>query len=220
MINIKNLYFSYPNSPCYLLKDININIPKGSYVSIIGENGSCKSTLVKLILNLLKPLKGTIELKGSKVGYVPQRMDNFNAEFPITVKELLNTYRKLLKIKDSTAIYNCLKKVNMVNFENHLLGNLSGGQQQRIFIAKALMGTPDILILDEPSTGIDITNQREIYYLIKHLNLCEKITVISVEHNLDAVLSNSTHVLQLKDGGSKLYTLEEFKASIDTQGGL
>ena len=86
MININNLSFSYVKGN-ELLKDINLNIPSGVYLSILGENGSCKSTLIKLILNLLKPDSGNIEIASKKISYVPQRLDNFNSEYPLTVKE-------------------------------------------------------------------------------------------------------------------------------------
>ena len=96
-----------------LLKDINLNIPTGVYLSILGENGSCKSTLIKLILGLLKPDCGSIELSTKKISYVPQRLDNFNGEFPITVREVLTSHSKAIKIKDSNAISNVLEKVNL-----------------------------------------------------------------------------------------------------------
>ncbi|WP_027632280.1 metal ABC transporter ATP-binding protein [Clostridium hydrogeniformans] len=211
MISIEDLCFSYNNSSPYILNNVNIFIPKGSYVSIIGENGSCKSTLIKLILKLLNPNSGKITLHSSKIGYVPQRMEGFNSQFPITVSELLNNHRRALNIKDKSIIDSVLNKVNMSNFKNKLLGNLSGGQQQRVFIARALMGLPEILILDEPSTGIDHENQLEIYALIKELNLKDNVTVISVEHNMGAVLNNSSHVLQLCSGDAKFFTIDEFK---------
>ena len=211
LISIENLCFSYNNASSYILNNISIFIPKGSYVSIIGENGSCKSTLIKLILNLLNPISGKITLHSSNIGYVPQRMEGFNSQFPITVNELLNNHRKALNIKDKSIIDSVLTKVNMNDFKGRLLGNLSGGQQQRIFIARALMGLPEILILDEPSTGIDYENQLEIYSLIKELNLRDNVTVISVEHNMNAVIKNSSHVLRLCSGHADIFTIDEFK---------
>jgi len=100
MINIKNLCFTYTNSKPYVLNNINIRIDKGSYVSILGENGSSKSTLVKLILDLLKPNSGEIVIHTSKIAYVAQKVENFNAQFPITVYEMLNCHRKVLKLKE------------------------------------------------------------------------------------------------------------------------
>lgn len=193
-----------------LLKDINLNIPTGVYLSILGENGSCKSTLIKLILGLLKPDCGSIELSTKKISYVPQRLDNFNGEFPITVREVLTSHSKAIKIKDSNAISNVLEKVNMSDFKNNLIGNLSGGQQQRIFIARALLGNPDLIILDEPSTGVDEKSQNEIYPLLQDLNINHGKTIISVEHNTKTALKYSTHILKLDNGHMKLYTKDEF----------
>jgi zinc transport system ATP-binding protein len=209
MINIQNLSFSYePGSP-YLLNNININIEKGSYVSILGENGSAKSTLMKLILGFNKPNCGKIFVHTKDIGYVPQRMENFNPQFPITVKEVLQCHFKVLKLRDKSLIDNCLEVVNMKDFKNSLIGNLSGGQMQKIFIARAIMGTPKLLILDEPSTGVDIKSQEDIYRVIKNLNKLG-VTVLSVEHNLTAALENSSHILKLENGLGNLYKVSEY----------
>ncbi len=211
MIKIKNLIFSYTGIEPYILNKINLIITKGSYVSILGENGSAKSTLVKLILNLLIPLKGTISLDSKNIAYVPQRVDGFNTQFPITVYEILKCHTKILKQKKLSSIEDSLKAVGMESFKNCLIGDLSGGQQQKIFIARALLGNPELLILDEPSTGIDIQSQIEIYKIIKHLNVCAHITVLSVEHNLKAALDNSTHICEMGNGSARLYPINEYK---------
>lgn len=214
MINIKNLSFSYDNKSPELLKDINLHINKGIYLSVVGENGSCKTTLIKLILGILKPNKGSIEINSELIGYVPQRLDSFNSQFPITVKEVLNCHKKTLKDKNIN-IDSVLKQVNMENFKNRLLGMLSGGQQQRILISRALMGNPDIIILDEPSSGVDEVNQKEIYRILKYLNREKNKTIISIEHNIDIALANSTHILKVNKGSTTLYTVEEYKALIN-----
>lgn len=215
MITIKNLYFSYTKEND-LLKNIDLNIPNGIYLSILGENGSCKSTLIKLILGLLKPNKGSITLDSNKISYVPQRLDNFNADFPITVKELLSCHAKTVGIKNPNCIPDSLKKVNMLEFSNNLIGNLSGGQQQRIFIARALMGDPDLIILDEPSTGIDEKSQSEIYPLLQSLNKDFGKTIISVEHNTKIALKYSTHILKVENANMNLYSKECFLKSLES----
>lgn len=211
MIQIKDLSFSYTKNTPYIIKNINLNIDKGTYTSIIGENGSCKSTLVKLILKLLNPCKGSININTNKIGYVPQRIDNFNSQFPITINEILKCHMNILKIKNKNTIDENLDSIGMLNFKNHLIGNLSGGQQQKIFIARALMGEPELLVLDEPSTGVDIKSQNEIYSFIKSLNINKKITVISVEHNMEAALTNSSHIIKMKEGNALLYDALEYK---------
>lgn len=211
MIKIKNLYFSYTNKPPYILNDINLHIEKGVYLSVIGENGSCKTTLIKLILGLLKPNQGSIELSTNSIGYVPQRLDSFNSQFPITVKEVLKTHKNTLNLDKTIDISSVLDAVNMQSFNNKLLGMLSGGQQQRVLIARALIGNPDLLILDEPSTGVDFMNQQEIYGILKKLNKENKKTIISIEHNIDIALKNSTHILKVENGNIKLFTVNEYR---------
>ncbi|GAA0779831.1 metal ABC transporter ATP-binding protein [Clostridium subterminale] len=210
MIEIKDLCFSYNNSKPYIIDNLSLNIDKRSYVSIIGANGSCKSTLIKLILNLLTPQKGTINLTSKKIGYVPQIVESFNSSFPITVWEMLNAHRNVLKIKDKESITEALNKVGMLEYKNSLIGNLSGGQKQKIFIARAILANEDILILDEPSTGVDSKSMKEIYGLIASLNKKNGVTVISVEHNLETALQNSSHILTMDNGFGTLYTSEEY----------
>ncbi len=210
MIKIKDLCFSYNNSKPYIIDNLSLSIDKESYVSIIGANGSCKSTLIKLILNLLTPQKGSINLTSKKIGYVPQIVESFNSSFPITVWEMLNAHRNVLKIKDKESITEALKKVDMLEYKNSLIGNLSGGQKQKIFIARAILANEDILILDEPSTGVDSKSMKEIYGLIASLNKKNGVTVISVEHNLETALQNSSHILTMENGFGTLYTSEEY----------
>ncbi|WP_446897485.1 metal ABC transporter ATP-binding protein [Clostridium sp. LBM24168] len=211
MITIQNLTFSYSGSPPYLIKNLDLTIRQGSYTSILGENGSAKTTLIKLILGLLTPISGEIKLDTNKIGYVPQRLESFNSQFPITVFEILKSHMKSLKIKDSTCIDESLDSVGMHSYKKNLIGDLSGGQMQKIFIARALMGSPGLLIFDEPSTGIDIQSQVEIYSLIKHLNKKHHITVLSVEHNLKAAVDNSTNICIMKNGNCNMYTISEYR---------
>lgn len=209
MIHIKNLYFSYEKNSC-ILQDLNFLIEDGAYVSILGENGSGKSTLIKLLLQLLKPIKGIIENTFQQIAYVPQRFDSLNTQFPITIEEILTCYQKTRHIPGRMAIDDSLAFVNMTNYRKSLIGTLSGGQCQKIFIARALMGRPDLLILDEPSNGVDMKSQNEIYQLIKNLNQEKKITVICVEHNLKAAIKNSTLLYHIDQGIGHICTPENY----------
>lgn len=210
MIEIKNLSFSYTKALPYILNNININIKKGCYISILGENGSGKSTIIKLILNLIKPTIGTIDINAKRIGYVSQMLENFNSAFPITVEEVLRCHKSALKIKDSSCIDKCLSTVKMENFKNNLIGELSGGQKQKVFISRALMGEPELIILDEPSTGIDTKSQGEIYAFLKKLNREKNITILSVEHNLQAAIENSTHIFKIDKGNGCLLTINDY----------
>lgn len=210
MIQINNLFFSYTNSTPYILNDISLTINDGEYLSILGDNGSGKSTLIKLILNFLSPTKGNITNSNKNIGYVPQKSDFLNSQFPITVYEMLNCYRKVLKIKDKGLVTKCLENINMLDFKDSLIGTLSGGQCQKIFIARSLLGSPDLLILDEPSTGVDVNSQKDIYKIIKKLNKTNKITVIAIEHNLDAAMMNSSLIYHLSNGSGHLCTPDTY----------
>lgn len=204
MINIEHLWFSYNGMEPYVLNDINLEISDGEYISVIGDNGCGKTTLMRILLGFLKPNRGSISIAAKYIGYVPQRNDFTNMNFPITVYEVLNSYYKLLKLKDKAIITDSLKLIGMEDYKNSLMGNLSGGQTQKILIARALMGNPKLLILDEPSTGVDMDSQKEIYGLLKDMSINQKITILAVEHNLEAVFSNSTKIFHLQNGHGHL----------------
>jgi len=210
VISTKDLVFSYSGSPPYVLNGLNLDISKGEYISVVGENGCGKSTLMRLILGFLKPCAGTISTAAKRIGYVPQKSDLSNSSFPITVFESLNAYRKLLKIRDKNEIDLVLKQVAMGDYKKALIGTLSGGQAQKVLIARALLGNPELLILDEPSSGVDVSSQTEIYSFVKRINRENGITVVSVEHNLDAAIENSTSIYHLMNGHGHLCTPEQY----------
>lgn len=208
MIIIENLFFKYTGQTPYTLSGVNLLVPKDSYISIVGNNGCGKSTLLKLILSFLSPTTGTIQIKTNKIGYVPQRQE-FNSAFPITVQEVIYSYGKLLHMKNIN-VCEILSITQMQDFKNQLVGDLSGGQYQRMLIARALMGTPDLLVLDEPSTGVDISSQKEIYKILRELNKNKKLTILSVEHNLYAATESSSMIYHLSDGKGHLCTPQNY----------
>lgn len=198
MIQLEHVSFAYEHGP-YLLQDINMTIADGDYISVVGENGSGKSTLIKLILGLLSPSRGNITDTFRQRAYVPQRFETMN-QFPITVYEVLNCQRHILGLKDKAIIRNSLEKMDVYGLKDQLIGNLSGGQCQKVLIARALMGKPDLLIFDEPSTGIDVKSQMELYPFIKTLNQQHGVTVVTVEHNLKFAVHNSTKMFHIVGG--------------------
>jgi zinc transport system ATP-binding protein len=219
MIRAEDLYFSYTGLPPYVLQGIHLTIGVGEYVSIVGENGSGKSTLVRLFLKFLKPTRGSVEIHAPRIGYVPQKSELAYSGFPITVREMLSSYRALLKIKDKGALTQSLRQVGLEDFSHALMGTLSGGQVQKALIARALMGSPALLILDEPSAGIDMDSQREIYGLIKRLNQEKGITIVSVEHNLEAAVNNSTLIYHLSGGHGHICTPQQYAEEFLKGGG-
>ncbi len=200
LISLKNVDFKYENT--LVLKNINFEINKGDYVTFIGPNGGGKTTLLKLILDFIKPLKGEIKInvEKKKIGYVPQKAINFDMNFPANVFEIVSMGRiankglfKMLDKKDYEKIEEALQFVKMWEHRNDKIGELSGGQQQRIFIAKALCSEPEILILDEPTTGIDIESRNKFYEMLKKLNE-KQITLILVSHDISAIINDVNKV--------------------------
>ena len=192
IVDIKNLNFEYNGET--ILKDINLTIEKGDYLAIIGPNGGGKTTLIKLILGLLKPTSGTIVLQTKKIGYVPQ-YTNFSLDIPITILDVvlqgrLSRYKFFYSKKDREIAFDKLKLVGMEHSANKKISDLSGGERQRILIARALVSNPDILILDEPTSAIDIKGQKEIYQILKKLPM----TKIIISHDINILLEGVNKV--------------------------
>lgn len=219
MLEISHLSYAYEQGP-YILHDLNFTLPDGAYVAIVGENGCGKSTLVKLILGLLSPTSGSIRCTFQRPAYVPQPTDMVNKQFPITVYEVLDYTRQVLKIGDKGATRRALAKMNIEFLKDHLIGALSGGQFQKVMIAKALLGRPDLMIFDEPSTGMDLKSQAELYPLIHQLNQQQGITIITVEHNLRYAAHQATTFFHMREGGGHFCTPKEYiKEYLQENGG-
>ncbi len=209
-MEIRNLDFNYePGSPI-LIKHLNLTIEPGMFLTVLGENGSAKSTLIKLMLGLLKPVSGEIIRSLGKIGYVPQKKEKFNMRFPITVREMLEIHMAG-RCEDTPEHF--LSMVEMADYDNTLFGELSGGQQQRVLIARAISACPDLLILDEPLTGIDGHSREVIRELLLKLN-ADGMTIISIEHDVAFALHHSTHILTMKESQVKWHTAEEYRRTI------
>ena len=198
-IQIQNLFFSYSKTD--VLDNINLTINEGDFLAIIGPNGGGKSTLLKLILNLLPLKKGSVQSTFQNIGYVPQNT-NLNIDFPITALEVVlmghigkkKTFFGYAK-EDISCAMNSLRQVGMDDFAHTKIGNLSGGQRQRVFIARALCANPDVIMLDEPTANIDVQGQKEVYNLLKQLN--ETMTVIVVSHDISVLLNYAKNVAHI-----------------------
>jgi len=203
ILSIKDLSFGYEKD--LVLEDINLTVEKRDFLAIIGPNGGGKSTLLKLILGVNKIKSGEMKVYDKDVtstvtsfGYVPQNT-NINIDFPIKVIEVvlmghIQSNKPLFGYgKSETACaMGSLAKVGMEEFANSRIGSLSGGQRQRVMIARALCSNTDVLILDEPTSSIDVEGQRQIYDLLKVLN--ETITIIVVSHDISIILNYATKV--------------------------
>lgn len=203
ILEIKNLTFDYDG--VNILNDINISLNEKDFLAIIGPNGGGKSTLLKLILGILKIQNGTILINHNNstkelvnIGYVPQNT-NINTTFPIKVIEVvlmghISDKKPLFGYgKDEIACaMGALAQVGMTDFANQKIGLLSGGQRQRVMIARALCNHPSLLLLDEPTASIDVDGQKQIYELLKELN--KFITIIVVSHDISVTLNYANKV--------------------------
>lgn len=175
-----------------IIDDITAEVKTGSITALIGPNGSGKTTLLKAALGLIPVDSGTIKVFGKPVddvrkliGYVPQRLD-FDLRFPITVEEFLDLARH--KHNPKTVIAAKIKEVGLTpDVAKAHLGSLSGGQLQRVMMAQAILNDPMLLVLDEPSSGIDIVGERAFHDIIKHLNEEHDATIVLVSHELAVV---------------------------------
>jgi zinc transport system ATP-binding protein len=197
VVEIKGLSFAYEKD--IILENINLTVEPLDFLAIIGPNGGGKSTLLKLMLGLLKPDSGTVRILGeppskslSAIGYVPQNT-NVNTDFPIKVLEVVlmghvGSKRPLFGYgkEEIACAMGALGQVGMEAYAQSKIGDLSGGQRQRVMIARALCAHPKVLMLDEPTSSIDIKGQKEIYELLKRLN--QTITVIVVSHDISVIL--------------------------------
>lgn len=211
MVRAEGVFFSYFGGPPYVLEGLDFQAEDGAYISILGENGSGKSTFAKLLLGLLSPSRGTIAIDVGRRAYVPQMNEFADARFPITVGEMLDSYRRLIKIKERDQVEAALEAVGMRGARDKIVGSLSGGQRQKVFIARAIMGGPSLLVLDEPSAGVDIGSRRDIYSYLKNLSVEAGMTILSVEHNLEAALRNSTAIYHIEGGRGHVCSPEVYE---------
>jgi zinc transport system ATP-binding protein len=200
----RNVSFGYTAAP--VLEEVSVTIKTGDFVALIGPNGGGKSTFLKLLLGLLKPESGTISVMGKaprdaavQVGYVSQDI-HLNRGFPVSVLDVVlmgllerNTFLLRYRSDEIARAEAALQKVGMEAFARRKMDNLSGGQLQRVYIARALVSNPRILILDEPTSSIDAKGEQEIYDILRALN--EEITVIVVSHGISFLLDYAKTIL-------------------------
>ncbi len=205
MLTVKNL--TYIIEQQIVLNDVNFEIETGDFAAVIGPNGSGKSTLLKCLLGMNTKYEGSILydelplkqfLKREKIGYVAQHSLRYNNSIPVSVQEVVATGCENL-IGTKKAIAQALEKVGLIGFEKKRLSELSGGQQQRVFIARALAMKPRLLVLDEPTVGIDQARVKEFYALMMQLHR-EGMTIILVSHDVHLMNAEITKVIAINQG--------------------
>lgn len=218
-VKVNKVFFAYNTD--LVINDASLEIERGELVLITGENGSGKSTLLKLILGQLKANKGEIFLLDEnirnktnfkKVGYVPQVQNFDKVTFPITCEELvcLNQYEdfgffKVPRKKHLENAKEILTNMGLKNYIDKPFNELSGGLQQRVIISRAMINEPDILILDEPTAGVDKASKEEFLKIIKNINREKQVTIVIVTHELELIKS----ILD----PDKIYKIEEGRIS-------
>jgi zinc transport system ATP-binding protein len=196
LVKLENIWVHYDGMP--ILAEINLSVKREDFLGIIGPNGGGKTTLLKVILGLVKPSRGEVTVLGGApeqnrkfIGYVAQH-SMFDRDFPINVWDvvLMGRYGKVGLLKrfndeDKKIALKALETVEMLDFKDRQIGRLSGGQQQRVFIARALVAEPKLLLLDEPTAGIDMPMQAEFYELLARLK--QRMAIVLVSHDISAV---------------------------------
>lgn len=214
IIEFKNVHFGYTSED--ILKCISFDVNKGDFVSIIGSNGAGKSTILKLILGEISQFRGSIKLyeedinkfkDWKRIGYLEQNAYSKIMNFPATVYEIVmsNNFADigLFKFPNKThriKVINALELLGMEKYKNRMISKLSGGQIQRVFLARTLISEPDLLVLDEPTNGVDRETIDLIYKILQDLNKEKKVTIIMVTHDVEKMSSISNRVFCFEEG--------------------
>ena len=222
IIKCEHTDFAYENHDAVI--DLNLEIYPGDYLCVVGENGSGKSTLIKGMLGLLKPTGGSLsvadELKRGGIGYLPQQTAA-QKDFPATVQEVVLSgtlsrrgNRPFYSRAERKLAAHNLERLGIEHLKQKCYRELSGGQQQRVLIARALCATEQLLILDEPITGLDPSAIQDFYHLIKKLNKEDGITIIMVSHDIGNVISQANKILHLHRRVVFCGTAEAYRQSV------
>jgi zinc transport system ATP-binding protein len=198
---VKNISFRVRGMD--ILSNISLEIFNGEYIAIIGPNGGGKTTLIRMLLGLEKPTSGEVRLFGKKlkdfkewhkIGFVPQRASLVDENFPATVEDIVKMGRvakrgifSSFSKEDAQIVEDAMIKMDIADLKEKMVGTLSGGQRQRVMIARALASKPEILILDEPNTGVDMVSQKRFYKLLAKLNKEENITIVFITHDIGVI---------------------------------
>ncbi|MBI5135186.1 metal ABC transporter ATP-binding protein [Candidatus Uhrbacteria bacterium] len=211
IISMRDVSMQYTDTP--VLEHLSFRINQGEYVGILGPNGGGKTTLLKLLVGMLHPQQGEVKIFGkpfrdltaserSTIGFVPQRISEGRIDFPATVAEVVLSGRapslgwtRRYRHDDLAAAHSAMEQAGIEQLHDRLLGTLSGGQLQRVMIARAMVNNPTLLLLDEPTVGVDAASQEAFYGFIKELNQDQGMTIIFVSHDIDVVAHEAQTIL-------------------------
>lgn len=224
----KNLTVAYERINVF--EDISMTIEEGDYISIVGENGTGKSSLIKAILGLVPMKKGEIEygegISMKNIGYLPQQ-NILQNDFPASVKEVIlsgslstDSFSVFYSKEALKRVKSVMRRLGIDSLYKNTFGNLSGGQKQRVLLARALMATDKILFLDEPITGLDPIVTADFYEIIKDLNRKDNITIVMISHDIKNAIKDSNKILHMNEGSYFFGTKEEYMESNHAKGFL
>jgi len=204
-LRLADVSFAYGHAPP-VLRNVDLEVERGEFVAIAGPNGGGKTTLVRLVVGLEEPASGRVERLVRKVGYLPQRAQA-GIDAPLTVRELVTSGRASrarligpLTAADRSAVRDAIDRVGLAPQADRRVSTLSGGQQQRAFIAKALAAEPELLVLDEPTTGVDVEAQEAIAGLLQRLRDDLGMTILYVSHEFGAVEAFVERIVLVRGG--------------------
>lgn len=206
LLSLRNVSFSYSKER--VVDDVSFDIRKGELIGVAGPNGAGKTTLLKLIIGLLKPSSGRIETPASGrgavggVGYLPQSAQGIDMNFPATVKEVVGMglygrrgVFKRLGGADNEAIDKAMENVGMSRLKDRQISMLSGGQLQRALIARAMVAEPSLLVLDEPTSAVDLSGEEAFYRLVSRINKVYGVAVLLVSHDVYSLMEHTNRLL-------------------------
>ena len=217
LLKCDNVYMNYDSVKA--VNGVSFEIGAGDFLCVIGENGTGKSTLLKGILGLQKITHGSVSFSGiqkNEIGYLPQRTE-VQKDFPASVSEVVISGRLSGKKKffytptDWKIAHRNMKLLNIEDIKNKSFNELSGGQQQRVLLARALCATEKLLLLDEPTTGLDPFATTDMYSIISHLNKNHGVTIIMVTHDVRSSVLYANKILCMEHDGDFFGTVEEYK---------
>jgi zinc transport system ATP-binding protein len=229
IVEIQNVSVKYPNG-ITAIDGINLDINPKDILALIGPNGAGKSTLLKVILGLIKPTSGTVKLFGCQdlsknlkyVGYVPQTAQARDPNLPFSVYETVLLGRTPIAglfhgmhSEDRDRVNETLKMFGIYELKDRKIGQLSGGQSQRVFLAKAMVAEPKLILLDEPTSGVDTTSKKEFYNILEQLNKEHGITVILSSHDISVITKIANRVLCINKSQFYCGLNEDFDADIE-----
>ena len=211
VIEIEKLGYSYGEG--WILNDLSLKIEQGDFVAVIGPNGAGKSTLLRLLAGILKPAQGRNSIFGQErenytawatIGYVPQNPARQHRAFPISVREVVSLGRlsggsmfQHYTHEDKAAVDDIIERFSLKELAHRKIGELSGGQQQRVYLARAMVRSPQLLLLDEPATGVDPDAKEELYTMLGEINRGQGVTIVMVSHDLELAVKVCKNALCL-----------------------